>query len=50
MYWATSAGIEEVLLYITALTHHLQGMSATAQKEEQLSHKSGIWWSAEFNV
>lgn len=43
-------GIEEVILYITALIRHLQGMSATAQREEQLSHKSGIWGSAEFNV
>jgi hypothetical protein len=50
MNWAISVGIEEVLLYITVLIHHLQGMRATAQKEEQLSHKSGTWWSAEFNV
>jgi len=50
MNWAISVCIEEVLLYITALIHHLQSMSAMAQKEEQLSHKSGMWWSAEFNV
>jgi hypothetical protein len=33
---AISVGIKEVSLYITALIHHLQGMSATAQR----AHKS----------
>ncbi len=46
MYLARSVGIEEFLLYIIALMHHLQGMSAAAQREKQLSHKSGIWQSA----